>query len=167
MVWLVHVPSPCRHMSTHHQPGPPQYSCAHSWPWPLPLCVCLQQGPTTTQAPTVGPCSQACAYHQLWPPLLPALVLAAKPRGTAKNPASLCNHCRPLTALAKNHTVDVVGPSCLNQQDTMYLGTQSHHLLSDLALCTTRHRATAHSSMSSPTGEGLPLLKSVHKIWKR
>ena len=34
-------------------------------PWPLPLNVCLQIAPATTQALAAGPCKQVCVSHQL------------------------------------------------------------------------------------------------------
>ena len=87
------------------------------------------------------------------------------PYSTADPP----QHCRPPTALAKDHmVVDAVEPHGLTWADFVFL-LPSWSCLTILCSVpwSTTPRVTAHFGVPSPVGEGLSILKSAHTVWKR
>ena len=92
--------------------------------------------------------------------------LAAQPGGTAGDANSRCSHCDPpCSAHQGTHTVDP--SSQLSRRNITHSYAQHHYPSPHLVPCTSRPGATACSIVPPPTHESLPLLNSVHKVWKR
>ena len=75
------------------------------------MCACTSASVITLE-PAAGSCCWVCTFYPLWPLLLPTLVPAAGPGGTAKDPQQPLQMLWMPTELTRHHTVvNVVDPS--------------------------------------------------------
>ena len=148
-------------------PGP---CCVCSWPQALPVvcpCPCVSAvNPATTQAPQRPLKLNACTP---WAPATPA-ACPFPPHRTWRH--HLGSHQQSLQPWRKPCS------SCWQESSSYWCWRPQwpeptrqysplhpcHHSLIYFAPFTTRPRATAHSSMAPPTGEGFFLSESAHKV---
>ena len=86
-----------------------------SWPSHPDVCVPQAPGHRCFLPWSGGLPSQMCTCLKLQVIIASFPALDAEPGGATGEPTSPCRHCRPLTVLVRNHTVDAVTLSDLSQ----------------------------------------------------
>lgn len=165
----------CSHDRAHHSQGPCNCQCIHRWPWPScwpsPHHSCVS---ATSPFHYTGTCNWYPQPSTCIPPDLTTTAACPSPKlwtwRSCWGPNSLLSHCGPpppqhMHSACKG-TCSCYRPQQLKPMKHHTLLDQSHHPHLHLMPCTIRPGIIEFAS-PPPTGEGLPLMKSVHRIWKR